>query len=234
MLVSAQSEDNQTELRTQRAHWSLQSVLELGWPQGFTATSQLGVGWKEDAKRNFVKKYMWRSYHQPIRIMNCNLSFTFLIGRNEDNHTADAARESGMVLSTWDFLLTTVFGRYHYPYCTGEETEVYRGWENCPSSYSQFISELGFKPKQKCALRPHSIYSPGLYSQVYKRQVWAIERTEKSISLGKEKFKNPCCLSLNSTQSGRRISSEGQQVIHSPSMPSEANRRDGVVNKPLQ
>ena len=101
MLVSAQSEDNQTELRTQRAHWSLQSVLELGWPQGFTATSQLGVGWKEDAKRNFVKKYMWRSYHQPIRIMNCNLSFTFLIGRNEDNHTADAARESGMVLSTW-------------------------------------------------------------------------------------------------------------------------------------
>ena len=59
MLVSAQSEDNQTELRTQRAHWSLQSVLELGWPQGFTATSQLGVGWKEDAKRNFVKKYMW-------------------------------------------------------------------------------------------------------------------------------------------------------------------------------
>ena len=127
----------------------------------------------------------------------------------------------------WDFLLTTVFGRYHYPYCTGEETEVYRGWETCPSSYGQFISELGFKPKQKCALRPHSIYSPGLYSQVYKRQVWAIERTEKSISLGKEKFKNPCCLSPNSTQSGRRISSEGQQVIHSPSIPSEANKQEG-------
>lgn len=101
MLVSAQSENNQTELRTQTAHWALQAVLELGWPRGFTVTSQLGVGWKGDAKRNFVKKYMWRSYRQPIRITNCNLSFTFLIGRNEDNHTTDAARESGMVLSTW-------------------------------------------------------------------------------------------------------------------------------------
>ena len=91
-------------LRTQRAHWALWSVLELGWLQGFTASSQLGAGWKEDAKRNFVKKCMWRSGHQPIRITNCNLSFTFLIERNEasntDNHTTDTTRESGTELST--------------------------------------------------------------------------------------------------------------------------------------
>lgn len=91
-------------LRTQRAHWALQSVLELGWLQGFTASSRLGVGWKEDAKRNFVKKSVWRSGQQPIRITNCNLSFTFLIGRNEasntDNHTTDTAREPGTELST--------------------------------------------------------------------------------------------------------------------------------------
>ena len=158
---------------------------------------------------------MWRSSHQPIRIMNCNLSFTFLIGRNEasntDNHTRDAARESGMVLSTWCeifspeqlYLAGTIIHSVQVRKlrCIGirKLAQVHT-----VRSYLSWVSN-----QSRDMPYGHSIYSPGLYFQVYKRQVWATERTEKSSSLGKEKLISLCCLSPNTTQSGRRIELRG-------------------------
>lgn len=96
----------------------------------------------------------------------------------------------------------------------------------------EFVSELGFKPKQRHAqgltafipLLPLLIW-PLLPS--YTRLVWAMARIEKSSSLGKEKLKGYSCPGPNYIRSGKRISSEGQQVIHSPRVLSEANNGDG-------
>lgn len=107
MFASPRSEDTKLSqgLSELAGHCTWCWNYSIEWLKGFTMISQLGVGGREGAKRKLVKEYVWRSCHQPIRIIHCNLSFTFLIGKNgtsnNDNHTIDTAQVSGTVLSIW-------------------------------------------------------------------------------------------------------------------------------------
>lgn len=77
---------------------------------------------------------------------------------------------------------------------------------------------------------PSSFCISGLYSQVYTRLVGHHKNWKIRLN-GKREIKRLLLPGPNYIQSGKRISLEGQQVIHSPRVLSETNNQDGQSRK---